>query len=240
MENSFSERFIFKLLMFISLAAGLIFFYAYHVDFILAAIEYGKLNIPNIAYFLMRMVGGVFLPIVFIVPSMFEFARIRLAKAGFITYGICHLITLTWIIYFLVANPALDIFSKTAVTDFMTNGGFVYEITYWDSYGLSSSFFAVIYGLFAIHTGMSIVGDRMVARRNVSILLMLKIVLPLIHNIITYGKFFSLYWVANNYLQIASQLFFTIAIFLAGRNDCNWIEFVWDQFVIPETDDAEE
>ncbi|MCR4718293.1 MAG: hypothetical protein K5768_01530 [Firmicutes bacterium] len=240
MENSFTQRYTFKFLMVLSLICGFIFFYMNNIDFISAAIEYGKMNIPNIGYAFLRIFGGLFIPIVFIVPSMFEFGRIKLARIGFIAYGICHLITALWIVYFLFTQPSADFFSGDKIAEFLTEGGFVYSITFWDTYSFTGTVFSIIYGIAAIYTGIYFDKDKSTAKSLVALLFALRILLPLFNNIFTQDRIFSLFWLTNNSLEIASQLLFTLGILLAGVSDYTWTEFVWDQLVFVENEDSEQ
>ena len=240
MEDFFIQRYTFKFLMFLSLVAGLVYLYTDHIDFISAAMEYNKMNVSNFGYVLLRIIGGVFIPAVFIVPSMFEFGRIRLARIFFIAYGICHLLTISWVIYFVANCPYIDIFSTAKVTDFLTEHGFVDPFTFWDTYSLMSVLFAIIYGVAAIYTGINLDKDKSLAKTFVCVLFTLRIVLPLLYNIMAQGRFFSLFWLTNNATALAAQLLFTVAIVYAGANNYTWIEFVWDQIAVVETEDGED
>lgn len=240
MENSFTQRYTFKFLMFLSLISGFIFFYMNNVDFISVAIEYGKMNIPNVGYAFLRIFGGLFIPLVFIVPSMFEFGRVKLARIGFIAYGICHLITALWIVYFLITQPAAGIFSTDKITEFSVNGGFVYSLTFWDTYSFAATVFSVIYGILAIYTGIYFDKNKSTVTLLVLLLFALRVLFPFFNNILTQDRVFSLFWLTNNGLELASQLFFTTGILLAATSDYTWIEFVWDQVVFAENEDLEQ
>ena len=240
MENSFIERYVFKFLMVVSFICGFIYFYMNNIDFISAAIEYGKMNIPNIGYSFLRIFGGLLIPVTFIVPSMFEFGRIKLARIGFIAYGICHLITALWIVYFLFSEPAADIFSSDKVFAFLSEGGFVYSFTFWDTYSLTATVFSIIYGIVAIYTGIYFNKDKSAVKWLVVLLFAIRILFPFFNNILTQDRIFSLFWITNNALPLASQLFFTAGILLAGASDYTWIEFVWDQLVFAENEDNEQ
>ena len=240
MEISFTQRYTFKFLMVLSFISGFIYFYMNNIDFISAAIEYGKMNVPNIGYAFLRIFGGIFIPVVFIVPSMFEFGRIKLARIGFIAYGICHLITVLWIAYFLFSQPVADIFSTEKVADFMTEGGFVYSFTFWDTYSFAATVFSIIYGILAIYTGIYFDKNKTTVTWLVLSLFALRILFPLFNNILTQDRIFSLFWLTNNSLEIASQLLFTVGILIAAASDYSWIEFVWDQLAFAENEDSEQ
>lgn len=226
--------------MLLSLIAGLVFFYTNHVEFVSAALEYNKMNIPNLCYVLLRIIGGLFIPAVFIMPSLFEFGRIKLTRICFIAYGICHIIAISWIIYFFASNPPIDIFSSDKVFSFLRDGGFVYTFAFWDNYSLISVLFSLLYGIVAIYTGINFDKDKALAKAFVSLLLTLRVVLPLLFNIFSQGRFFSLFWITNNALEVTGQLLFTVAIIFAGANNYTWIEFVWDQIAFAETDDSDQ
>ncbi len=240
MGASFTKRYMFKALISVSFILGIVFFYVNHIDFISSAIEYGKMNVANIGYALLRIVGGIIIPALFIIPSMFEFGRIKLTKISFITYGICHLITLSWIIYFFVYQPAGDFFVADKVLNYLRNeGGFVYQFTFWDTYGLISILFTLIYGIAAIYTGLSFDKEKENVKWLVLLLLVLRLVLPFLNNIAFQGRVYSLFWITNNYIELAAQLCFTIAIFIAASENSTWIEFVWDQIAFEENEDEE-
>ena len=239
MENSFVQRYTFKFLMFLSLISGLIFLYSNHIDFISAAMEYNKMNVSNIGYVFLRIFGGVFIPLVFIVPSFFEYGRIKLARIFLILYGVSHIFAVSWIFYFLASQPALDIFASEKIGTFLTNGGFVYPVSFWDNHSLVSAFFALVYGIVAIYTGLDFDKDKSTAKARVWLLLTLRIALPLLYNILAQGRVFSVFWLTNNALEIASQLFFTVAIMFASFNNYTWIELVWDEIAFVENDDSD-
>ena len=239
MGNYFVKRYLFKSLMIISLILSILFFYINHMNFIDVALKFGVMNIPNIAYSILRIAGGLFIPAVFLVPSAFEYGRIRLAKAGFITYGICHLITLSWIIYFFATQPPADFFNYDKVYNFLYTGGFIYQFTMWDTWNNMSIVFTLIFGILAIYTGLNFDKDKDTVRLLTIILLALRIILPFLNDIILGGRLYTEYWIANNYLDLASQLCFTVAIFVASLENSTWIEFVWDQLVFPENSDEE-
>ena len=233
MENSFAKRYAFKALISTSLILGIIFFYWNHIEFISRAFEYGKMNLSNLFYALLRIVGGL------IIPSMFEYGRIRLAKISFVTYGICHILTSCWIVYFLFAQIEGDFTLAQKITKFFVDGGYVYQLTFWDTYSMISVLFAVIYGIAAIYTGMNFDKDKFNVKWSVAILLILRLLLPLLNNLIFQGRVFSLFWITNNYLELAAQLCFTFAIFIAASDNTSWIEFVWDQMVFAEHENDE-
>ena len=78
METSFTKRYTFKALVIVALILGITFFYLNHIDFISNAITEGKMSPSNIAYAILQLIGGIIIPILFVMPSMFAFGRIRL------------------------------------------------------------------------------------------------------------------------------------------------------------------
>lgn len=240
MGVSFIKRYIFKSLITISLILGIVFFYVNHIDFISSAIEFGKMNLSNIGYALLRIVGCIIIPALLIIPSMFEYARIKLTRISFIVYGACHLLTISWIAYFLFKQPIGELFNPDSVTRFLVGGGYVYQLTFWDTYGLISVLFSIIYGVAAIYTGIYFDKDKDAVKWIVVLLLAIRLVLPLLNNIFFQGRVYSLFWITNNYLELASQLCFTLAIFFAASENASWIEFVWDQIIFLENDEDEQ
>ena len=239
MEDNFIQRYMFKFLMFIALISGLIYFYVDHFDFIIKSFQEGALHISNIAYILLRFFGVILLPVVFIVPSFFEFGRIKLARIFFILYGILHLVTASWVIYFLATNPYTDIFSAAKVLEFLKNGNFLYPIIYWDNTSIVSVIFTFIYAFAAIYTGIHFDKDKSLVKALVGLIFTLRIVLPLLYNIFSQGQVFSEAWLSYNIYELVSQLAFTIAIMYASSSNLSWIELIWDQLPFVENEDGQ-
>ena len=240
METSFTKRYLFKALIATSLILGIVFFYFDHIDFISSAIEYGKMNVSNVAYALSAIISVLIIPAIFVIPSMFEFGRIKLAKISFIVYGVCHILSIVWIIYFFCTQPGIDFFNGDKVSNFLVSGGFVYPFTVWDTYGVVSILFSIGYGIAAIYTGLHFDKEKDTVKWLVLLLLLLRLFLPFLNNIIFQQRVYSLYWISTNYLTLASQLCFTIAIFIAATENSTWIEFVWDQIVFSHNEDDED
>ena len=240
METSFTDRYIFKALILLSLILSITFFYIDHIDFISSAIEFGKMNISNIGYALLRIIGGIIIPALFIIPSMFEYSRIKLTKISFIIYGACHLLTLSWIICFFLTQPAGQIFNSGSLANFLSENGYVYQFTFWDTYGLISVLFTLIYGVLAIYTGINFDKDKNTVKWLLVILLAVRVLLPLLNNVFFQFRVYSMRWITTNCLELASQLSFTLAIFFAAAENSTWIEFVWDQIILIENEDEDE
>ena len=236
MEDNFTQRYIFKFLMFLALISGLVFFYVDHFDFITKAMQTNNLNAPNIVYIILRLFG-ILLPMVFIVPSFFEFGRIKLARIFLILYGLLHIATVSWIVYFLSGNPYTDIFSATKVADFLWDSNIVYPQAFWDNTSFISLILAFVYGIAAIYAGIQFDKDKSLVKTLVCVLLTLRIALPLLFIIFSEGRFFSEFWISVNLFEIIGQFAFTIAIVYAGSNNLTWIELVWDQLAFSETDE---
>lgn len=236
MEENFTQRYIFKFLMLVALISGLIFFYIDHFDFIVTATETNNFNIPNIGYTFLRLFG-ILLPMVFIVPSLFEFGRIKLARIFLILYGIFHIVTISWVIYFMASRPYMGIFSDQKVAEFLQTCSFVYPFSFWDNTSFVSVIFALIYGFTAIYAGIQFDKNKSLVKTLVCVLFTLRIVLPLLFNIFAQGRFFSEAWLSINVFEVISQFAFTIAIVYAGSSNLTWIELVWDQLAFAETDD---
>lgn len=240
METSFTKRYTFKALVIVALILGITFFYLNHIDFISNAITEGKMSPSNIAYAILQLIGGIIIPILFVMPSMFAFGRIRLTRVFLIVYGIFHILTSVWLINFFMDNPASAIWSTDALENFFIDGGYVYQLTFWDTYGLASIIFSIIYGAAVIYTGFSFDKNKDLVKWLMILLLVLRLLLPFLNNIIFQGRIYSLFWISNNYLRLAEQLCLTVAIFIAGSEDNTWIELVWDQIVFTETDAEDE
>jgi len=232
----YTKRYSFITLMTISLLSGILFFCTNHIDFISAAFQYHKLNIPNIAYILMRIINCIFIPAIFLVPSLFPFGRIKMTKICFIAYGICNLLTLSWLFYFFANRSFSELASLSSVAQFLKEQNIIYFETIWDTSGITASILAVIFGAFTIFLGRSFDDDKFFVKNLVMVYCVMRIFFPIFLNLFFQGRVVSSYWVTNNCLDILSTICFTAAIVVASGHDFTWIEFIWDQTVITEED----
>ena len=95
---------------------------------------------------------------------------------------------------------------------------------------------SIDYALYVDKVGNKM-ADKSLVKTLVCMLFSVRLVLPLLFNIFSQGRFFSENWLSINIYTLISQLAFTVGIFYAGTNNLNWIEFVWDQPAFVETDD---
>ena len=230
MERLYIKRSVFTALMAVSFIFGAVFFVTNHFDFCIKAIETGHLNMSNLAYILIHFVDVLLLPVIFIVHLNFYSGRVRAAKISFILLGILHLAALSWIVYFLGSNPLSGLFSASKTSAFQSdpNYAFVYNYVTWDTYNPAGSLFTLLYGILCIFTGADFDDNRVKVRRRLISLTALRLLLPLINNVIFQGRAYSMFWITNNYAVILSYIAFTAAIILASLNDSMWIECVWD------------
>lgn len=230
MENTYIKRSVFTALMAVSFIFGAVFFVTNHFDFCIKAIETGHLNMSNLAYILIHFIDVLLIPAVFIVHPNFYSGRVKSAKILFIILGALHLAALSWIIYFLGNNPFADFFSAAKTSAFQSdpNYAFVYNYVTWDTYNPAGSLFTLIYGILCIFTGIDFDDNRVRVRRRIITLAALRLLFPLINNVIFQGRIYSMFWITNNYAVILSYMAFTAAIVLASLSDNVWVECVWD------------
>lgn len=231
MTNTYTHRSLFTTIMTVSLISGILMLATNHLDFIISAVEYNKLNIANIAYFILRIISAVILPAIFIVPSLFPYGRMRAGKAAFIACGVLQLITLTWIFYFMAQNSFAELFNNSKIAEFQsdTNNAFVSSYVFWDTYSWQGSLFSLMYGVFCIYTGLNLDDNRIRVRRYILILFAAKLLLPILSNLFSMQQPLSMFWITNNYADLISFAAFTIAILSVSYADSTWIEFIWDQ-----------
>ena len=238
MSDLYTKRWYFYTLMAVSLAFGTVFFSTNNLEFIIAATEFKKLHFSNIAYAVTRSLNGIVLPLIFVAPSITQFSRIKSAKAIFIIYGICYFLTTTWVIPFLSRGYNLFEYDEIYAFQSTFTNAYISSYVFWDTYTLIGILYSVIYGSLCIYTGISFDDNRIKVRRCVMLLLALKFCLPMISNLI-YGKvLFSRFWITNNYSDLISTIFFTVAIFFASLSKKTWIDFIWNQGMIDENDES--
>lgn len=236
MNDLYTKRIIFVALMVLSLISGGLFFATNTLDFVIAAIDQGKLHIPNIAYALARTLSGTLLPLIFIVPPLFAFARVRITKILYIVYGAAMILTTTWIFYFFGEKPFGELFSAEKIINFQTNA-FVTSYVFWDTYSLLGTLFTLIFGVLCIFTGIYFDDNRKIVRTFTLLLFAVQVVFPLIADLIESGTVWSSFWLANNYLNLISCIAYTAAIWFGTVNDAVWINLAWEEEFVDSDED---
>ncbi len=229
MDNLYARRWYFYTLMVVALAFGVIFFTSNNLDFIIAAVQQEKFSPSNIAYAVIRCINGIFIPLVFIAPSVTQFSKIKTIKTIYIINGLLYFVTLSWIITFLCKGYNLLEYDDIHAFQSTFTNAYIASYVFWDTYTLTGVVYSVIYGLLYIYTGITFDDNKKKVKICVILILVLKILLPVISNL-CYGKeLLSLFWLANNYSDIISTLAYTLAICVASYNDTTWVDFIWDQ-----------
>lgn len=232
-QNTFAIHRIFKTLMIVSLIFGLGFLVTNNLDFIINAITYGKASLPNIAYWLSKIVGPILIPLVFLLPSFERFERIRMAKFTFVTYGILQILTLSWVFWYLGANGSSDLFSNDAISAFQgaKENSFVASLVYWDTYSWLGNIMTLLYGALCIYTGLEFDNHKNKVCVLAVLVAVLRILIPVILNIISGNALLSAFWITNNYADIITLVLFALAMLVAQKEDETWIYHIWDQDV---------
>lgn len=232
-QNTFTIHRVFRTLMVISLVLGLGFFVTNNLDFIINAITYGKATLPNVAYWLSKIVGTILIPLVFLLPSFERFERIRMVKYTFVSYGALQILTLSWIFWYLGANGFSGILSNDAITAFQSakENSFVATYVYWDTYSWLGNIVTLLYAALCIYTGLEFDNHKKkVCGLAVSIALS-RILLPIVLNLISGNGFLSSFWITNNYSDAITLCLFAASMIVAQAQDETWIYHIWDQVV---------
>lgn len=238
-KNFYSIHATFASFMTISLLIGLVFLATNNLDFVIASITYNKFSVANTAYCLSKTVGTIFLPLVFILPLV-RMERIKVAKFMFIAYGVLQLLSLSWIIEFIIANGFNGLFSNDSIVAFQSAEArpFVSTLVYWDTYTWMGSLLTLIYSSLCIYAGICFDDDKKKVCFTVLALTVLRPVLTIISNLILGNGFLSSFWLTNNYADVLSFIAFTVALFIASIYDETWISLIWNQG-IPQNEEEE-
>lgn len=232
MRQTYQKKFFVTIFMIGSLLAGALFFLSNHVDFIIAAFENTKYNVPNVCYAIIRLFTSIILPTTFIAPSLFQYSRVRITKVVFWILGILHLLTLTWIVYFFAAGYNFtDFTSNTNITLFQVDisNAFVTAQVFWDTYSHIATLFTLILSGLYIALGIMFDDNRIIVRWLYIGLVLYKILTPILYNLIANQVFPSSFWISNNFAEFISMAAFAVAIYIASMDDETWMATIWDE-----------
>ena len=242
-RNPFLIHRIFSTLMVISLIFGLVFFVTNNLDFIINAITYGKASLPNIAYWLSKVFGTIFIPLVFLLPSFERFERIRMVKYTFVTYGVLQILTLSWVFWYLGTKGADGLFSNDAIIAFQSakENPFVATGVYWDTYSWTGNIMTILYSALCIYTGLEFYNHKNKVCILAIILAAFRILVPVKLSLISGTSILSSFWMTNNYADVVTIVLFAIAMVAARAEDETWIRHIWDQEIEqPDEDEYED
>ncbi len=225
MKNTYESRNLYYILVVVSMLMGGLFFITNHMDFVIVAIRNDRLHLSNISYIALRIISQLLMPATLFVPAIFMYSRMRLMKLWYMLWGLFYALTSSWIVNYFAGGGE---FSHSAMVYYQQRTACVSSYVFWDTYSIAGAIFSVIYGGFLIYTGISFDDNRVKVRRNVIIVLTLRILLPMLNNLIVQHRIFSVFWLANNYADIISLIFMTAAIIAASVKDSSWIELIWD------------
>ncbi len=230
-QNPFVIHRIFRTLMVISLVLGLSFFVTNNLDFIINAITYGKASLPNIAYWLSKIVGTILIPLVFLLPSFERFERIRMVKYTFVSYGVLKLLTLSWIFWYIGANGFDGLFSNDAIIAFQSakENSFVASYVYWDTYSWFGNIMTLLYAALCIYMGLEFDNHKNKVCSLAITVALIRVLLPLVSNLILGKELLSAFWFTNNYADVITICLFAASMVVAKTQDETWIYHIWDQ-----------
>lgn len=229
MDSTYTKRLSYFSLVILSFIMGFFFFLKNYLDIMIGMCNTGNFNISNIAFFVLRIIESLIIPAIFLVPWNIEFGRIKMSRLCFILYGAFQLLTLSWIVSFLCSDhigfstQAITLFQSEKTSEIFSN------LYMWDTYGWISVPFTLISGLLAIYTGISFDDDRIKVRNCLIGLFSIKLVFPIIANIINKNFPFSLTWILNNYGPVIVWFLLFSAIIIVSMSDMTWIECIWEQ-----------
>ncbi len=231
-KNFYAVHRTFIALMLLATIVGFAFMFTNNLDFIVEALNQEKYHFSNMAYSVSKIIIGILIPLTFLIPSQTEMGRIKSARLLFIIYGIMHIVTLSWIIPF-VNSGAEDIVEFQSSLD----NSYVASLILWDTYSLAGSIFTGIYGLLSIIIGFSIDDNKKNVCTLVLLLPLLRLLAPIITNLVTGNGILSVLWITNNYADILVLAAITLAFFIASTHDATWISLIWNQEFENGTDD---
>ena len=239
-HDSFMIHRIFRTLMVISLVFGLGFFVTNNLDFLINAITYGQATLPNIAYWLSKIVGPILIPLVFLLPSVALFERIRMVKYTFIAYGILQIITFFWVFWYFGENGFGGFLSNDAISAFQSakDNSFVASLVYWDTYSWLGNIATLLYASLCIYLGLCFDEHKDKVCKLVLFVAVLRILIPISLNLISGNGFLSSFWITNNYADAIALGFVAAAMFMAKVQDETWIYLVWDQEIPRDDEEA--
>lgn len=240
-KNYFATDRTFMTMIVLALLAGFVFFATNSLDFLIAANSRDKFSIANTAYILIKTLSTVALPLIFIVPSIKPLGRIKALKVMFFIIGALHILSLSWLVNFVMENGFAAIFSDDLLTAFQKpeNNAIVPGIILWDTYSWIGCLFTIIFSAICIWAGICFDDTKGRVCTAMTVLTIFRIFAPLILDLTMKGQFLSGMWLTNNYVDIVCWFLMTLAVFTAARYDETWIVLIWDQ-EIPQDEDEEQ
>lgn len=230
MKIVLSERICYKWLMVISAILGSIYFLTSHIQFLLNALDYGALSIPNIMYGMFRL-ECIVLPIIFLLKRNRFIPKILIEKVVLAFFAAMCLSGVIWIFGFLNYEAFRELFDfdKLYKYQFFQSNYFVGNRLLWGTASITGVFFSLTFTILLIITSMTIQTHRLVVSFLFTLMFAFRLLAPIICLIATGEAEIIGSWLLNNLFSLLSSAAFLAAIFVAARSDELWVGLIWSE-----------
>ncbi len=207
-------------------------------DFILSLTYYLKLNIPSIAYALLRIMV-ILCPLILLTPTARRIKRVTKLRVIYFIIGVCYLLGNTWIFYFLASNPVSSLLDINRLITEQYNNGLVLNYLVWNCYTLWGILFSTVQGVLYIILSKKIAEHRKPALKLNGLILLLAICIPFLYSLLDPALnnmdpgirqqiyITSTMWIRKDIFILLSQIFIYLTLLLAGSSRHDWNDFLW-------------
>ena len=251
MLSPYLKRIAIDVFLFIALGLGIFYIYKVFLDFLISLFHFdmggnlSTVNISSLAYCFQR-VTYIFLPLVML-TVINRFSKLKLFKVLFFIIGVCYLLGNSWIIYYAIDNPAINLIygsipkwfwsgdieaiaraSWESLVLYQYERAMVFNYLIWDSYDLFGVLFSTVQGILYIQLSLILDTSRGRVLRKMILIAVLTILLPFIYNICVRKIWIvSGTWLNKNILLFFETLFMMVALNLAATSRNFWHDVLW-------------
>lgn len=197
-----------------------------HFSFMLSLFHYKMFNIPAISYTLMRFLY-ILLPVFLLVPEV-SMEKVKRIKYSFYAMGLFYLLGNTWIIYFLIDNPASMLSDTEALHNYLQLAALNFDYLVWDSYDLYGILFSTIEAALFFVLGYYIDKRRRKSVQLYWLTLVCSVLLPVIYVfLLSDAGSFSSMWLQKNTVLFTSGIFLGAGLSIASTSHSLWGDVIW-------------
>ncbi len=195
-------------------------------DFILSLIYFLKINVPSIAYTVLR-ITAILCPLILVTPFSREINRVLKFRVMYFIMGICYLLGNTWVIYFLIKNPFSALFDINQLILVQRSDALVLNYLVWNCITVWSLLFSTVQGILYLILSKKIAGHRKEVLILNGIIIAISIFLPIVYSLFD-PTLSYIDWIRKDIFVLLSQLFVFLALILAATDRIDWGNFLWE------------
>lgn len=203
-------------------------------DMALSIVFYQKANIPSIAYLICHLLI-MYIPLLLVIPNL-RVPKAIILKWVFLGIALCYLLGNTWIIYYMIDNSALGLFTDSIsnLYAYQRNTALMFNYMMWNCYSPLNVVYSLIQMFLFFIMAESLYNQRAVFSLCLILTTLLSVVILALYTIFSPEAISHRDYIQNlssnfmnNVFLLGSQLVTSTALLSISTSPNMWEKFLW-------------